>query len=70
MQEMTTVREETLVYNTIGQHKIIVSYTFCKLSLYTIITYTNMVFQGQVIQHTIKTSLTSLFDRKLKVNLI
>ena len=67
---MNTVWGDTLVYNTIGQHIIIVSYTFCKLSIYTIIPYANMVFQGQVITHTIKTYVTSLFDNKTHVNLI
>ena len=62
-----------MVYKKIGQHKIIVSYTFCKLSLYTVITYTNMVFQRQVIPHTIKTYAKSSFDNinasKLDMNI-
>ena len=67
---MTNVWGDTLVYNKIGQHKIIVSYNFCKLYLYTVIISDNMVFQGQVNQHTIKTSIASLFDKKTQVNLI
>ena len=67
---MVIVWGDTLVYNTIGQHKIIVLYTFCKLSLYAGILSVNMVFQRQVIPHTINTSVISSFDKKMQINLI
>ena len=67
---MSTVWGDTLVYNTIGQHKNICFYAFSKLSIYTVIPYANMVFQGQVIMHTIKNYVKYPFDNKTQVNLI
>ena len=67
---MTIFLGDTLAYNTIGQHKIIESYVFYKSSLYTVILSANMVFQGQVIPHTINTSIISSFAKKMQVNLI
>ena len=58
------------MYNTIGQHKIIVSYTFCKLSIYTVNISDSMVFQGYLITYTMKTSVTSYFSNKTQVKLI
>ena len=64
---MNIVWGDTLAYYTTGQHKIIVSYTFYKSSLYTVILSANMVFQEQVIPHTIKTYVPSYFAKKIQV---